>query len=301
MKIAIWGIGFCGKQFKRFCDNSNEYEIIVAFDNCVITQELWNGITTDTPENINNYEFEKIIVTPVDEKVNSSICNQIKELGISESKIIVLYKSDELIKKVRKVSSYDENDPRVSWLREYSHSVYENDICGDVAECGVNRGDFSMYINDYFSDRKLYLFDTFEGFSDKDLATERNFGDKAFIESKFNSDNIFCDSCVDEILERFTYPEKCEIRKGYFPETATGLENEKFCFVNLDMDLYNPQLEGLRFFYDKMVTGGIILLHDYFNEDLPGVKRAVDKFISEREEQIKLVKIDDNCSIAIIR
>lgn len=43
------------------------------------------------------------------------------------------------------------------------------------------------------------------------------------------------------------YPENCEIRKGYFPETAVGVEGP-FCFVSLNADLYQPMLEGINFF-----------------------------------------------------
>jgi len=36
---------------------------------------------------------------------------------------------------------------------------------GSVAEVGVFRGDFAKRLNLLFPDKKLYLFDTFEGFS----------------------------------------------------------------------------------------------------------------------------------------
>ena len=47
----------------------------------------------------------------------------------------------------------------------------------------------------------------------------------------------------------------CLFKKGYFPESAHGID-EKFAFVSLDLDLYKPTLEGLRFFYPKMIKGG---------------------------------------------
>ncbi|MCH5249318.1 MAG: hypothetical protein J1E98_05280 [Lachnospiraceae bacterium] len=54
-----------------------------------------------------------------------------------------------------------------------------------------------------------------------------------------------------------------------------------FCFVNLDLDLYEPTYNGLLFFSKKMVPGGGILVHDYFAEDYKGPREAVDKFVSE--------------------
>lgn len=65
---------------------------------------------------------------------------------------------------------------------------------------------------------------------------------------------------------------ECYCKKRFFPESAEGIQ-DSFCFVNLDMDLYQPMLNGLRFFYDKMEKNGVILLHDYFHEGLQGVKK----------------------------
>ena len=100
-------------------------------------------------------------------------------------------------------------------------------------------------------------------------------------------------------MNRMLHPEKCVLRKGYFPDTAVGL-NDTFCFVNLDMDLYQPMLEGIRFFWENMCPGGIILLHDYFEPQLPGVRRAVADFEQEHGPVCK-APIGDFMSLAIIK
>ena len=86
--------------------------------------------------------------------------------------------------------------------------------------------------------------------------------------------------------------------KGYFPESAKGIK-EKFCFVNLDMDLYAPQLAALKFFSDKMVKGGVILVHDYYNSTFTGTTKAVDEFCSTKDNIIKY-PIGDGLSIALL-
>lgn len=95
-------------------------------------------------------------------------------------------------------------------------------------------------------------------------------------------------------------PQNVIIRKGFFPSTFLGLEEQKFIFVNLDFDLYAPIYAGLELFYPRMVKGGIILIHDYFTEIYHGVKVAVDDF--EKNYNIKLtrVPIGDGISIAIV-
>jgi hypothetical protein len=54
-----------------------------------------------------------------------------------------------------------------------------------------------------------------------------------------------------------------QFRQGYFPETSVGLENEKFSFVMLDVDIYQPSLEVFRFFYPRLTRGGYFFMHDY--------------------------------------
>ncbi|MGB6063944.1 MAG: TylF/MycF/NovP-related O-methyltransferase, partial [Desulfomonilaceae bacterium] len=71
--------------------------------------------------------------------------------------------------------------------------------------------------------------------------------------------------------------------KGYFPESIPqNLNGSRFALVHLDADLYEPTLEGLKFFYSRMSTRGIIVIHDY--NAWPGVRNAVDTFFSDKHE-----------------
>lgn len=71
--------------------------------------------------------------------------------------------------------------------------------------------------------------------------------------------------------------------KGYFPESIPAAFNTlKFAFLHLDADLFEPTLEGLKFFYPRMSAGGILLIHDY-NAWL-GARKAVDEFFADKKE-----------------
>ena len=63
--------------------------------------------------------------------------------------------------------------------------------------------------------------------------------------------------------------------------------------------LYIPQLEGLKWFASRMLQGGVILMHDYFNNDLSGTKKAIDDF--ENKGKFSIVPIGDLRSIALIK
>jgi len=117
-------------------------------------------------------------------------------------------------------------------------------------------------------------FDTFEGFSTNDIKKDLEIGSSdKIMDQKYN----FSDTNEKLVLDRMEYPENCIVKKGYFPETTKGLE-DKFAFVSLDADLYQPMLEGLKYFYPRLEKGGYIFVHDYFSEDFSGVKKAVMEY-----------------------
>lgn len=73
------------------------------------------------------------------------------------------------------------------------------------------------------------------------------------------------------------YPDNCVVRKGWFPESAYGI-SDKFVFVSIDVDLYQPIYAGLEFFFPRLVRGGYIFVHDYNSKKYSGVKAAVREF-----------------------
>lgn len=143
-------------------------------------------------------------------------------------------------------------------------------VPGAAAELGVYRGGFARWINALLPERTLYLFDTFEGFDPAESAEEG----AGFTEAHRNTS-------AEQVLAALPHPERAVIRQGLFPQTAAGLEAERFSLVSLDADLEESTLAGLRFFWPRMSEGGYLLLHDYNNPRLPGVRRALERFEAE--------------------
>jgi hypothetical protein len=46
--------------------------------------------------------------------------------------------------------------------------------------------------------------------------------------------------------------------KGFFPDSAKGEERQVYRFVHLDFDIYESTLKALKFFYSRMVRGGLL-------------------------------------------
>jgi O-methyltransferase len=189
-------------------------------------------------------------------------------------------------------TEYTNEYVRLSQLDLAIHELKSNNVLGDVAEVGVYRGTFASVLNQALPDRKLYLFDTFEGFSpEEEQFDRREFG--------MNAERDFTDTSADFVLKRMPHPDQCIVRKGLFPATAAGLEDCRFCFVSLDADLYEPILAGLEFFFDRLAPGGFIFVHDYNYAAFPGAKRAVLDFSKARG--VPFVPVTDIYGTAIFR
>lgn len=165
-------------------------------------------------------------------------------------------------------------DIRLASLRLIASEINEQKLEGEVAELGVYKGKFASEINRLFPNKKLYLFDTFEGFNSEDVNIENSNG---YSKAKVGD---FSDTNMELVKDKLPYKEQAIFIKGYFPESVKG-ELPSFCFVSLDTDLYKPTYEGLKVFYPKLVKGGMIIIHDYNSTQFPGVKEAVKEFCIE--------------------
>lgn len=225
--------------------------------------------------------------------INSNYALAEKILGKSYSNII--RNRYELIRKNETaetwgrelVADYTKLDyVRIKTFELLSKEIRERKVEGAVAEVGVFKGEFAQYINAAFPEKKCYLFDTFEGFSEKEAADEVQKGQAtgAMIEA-FKGTN------VKIVMDKMKYPEMVEIRKGIFPGTVNGLE-ETFCFVSIDVDFKKSTYDCLCYFYPRMTKGGYIFIHDY-NSPLNGIKKAVMEYEKVQGEILRIIPLSD--------
>lgn len=184
---------------------------------------------------------------------------------------------------------------RINFLKDFSSmDIPVIQPCA-VAEGGVFQGEFAKEINTCFPDFALHLFDTFEGFDPRDIEIEEA---RNFSKEKAHHFNI---TSEDLVRTKLPHPEKAIFHKGYFPETTQGLEELNYLFVNLDFDLYHPTLEGLRYFYPRMIERGVILVDDYFLPGYLGIPNAIHDFETELGHPLVKLPIGDHCGIAIVK
>ena len=161
---------------------------------------------------------------------------------------------------------------RYNTLALLSEEIKKNEVEGNIAELGVFRGDFAKYLNRLFPERKLYLFDTFDGFDPGEQQYEI---EQAYTKKEGFIDNRdFKNTSVEVVLSKMDMPQNCIIKQGRFPETIPENE-EQYALVSVDCDLYLPVLAGIKYFYPRISDGGYLMLHDYNSVDFLGIKEAV--------------------------
>jgi len=188
--------------------------------------------------------------------------------------------------------------------------LIENNIEGDIVECGVWRGGSMMLVANKLLelksiDKKIYLFDTFEGMSepgDKDVAWDKiSAEEKLYNAEKYGERNVWCYSTLEEVknnLNKTAYPEN-EILyvQGKVEDTLPHSAINKISLLRLDTDWYESTKHELECLYDKLEVGGILIIDDYGHWE--GAKKAVDEFIQKRKLKLFLNRIDYTGRLAV--
>lgn len=162
------------------------------------------------------------------------------------------------------------------------------EVPGDFVELGCYKGDTSLMLaevvqkgasfssSDGHSEttlKRLWIYDSFEGLPEKGEKDESVLGEE------FTSGALFVTK--REVKERFLRAglKVPMIKKGWFKELESSDLPEKIAFSFIDGDFYESIRDGLFLVQDKMADGSVIIVHDYNNPALPGVKTAVDEWI----------------------
>ena len=178
-------------------------------------------------------------------------------------------------------------------------------VSGDYVEFGCYRGDTSLLLAEMLrkdaifdelveksvekSAKKLWIYDSFEGLPEKSEKDESEVG------KDFRQGELMVTK--REVKARFLragLPVPI-IKKAWFNELTEVDLPEKIAFAFLDGDLYESIKDSLKLVENKMSDGGVIIVHDYNNPALPGVVKAVDEWLRDKN-----MEIERNGSLAVI-
>lgn len=168
-------------------------------------------------------------------------------------------------------------------LRELE-KVLTGDVIGDVVEFGCYVGTTSVPLGARLqqTDRKLYVYDSFEGLPEKTGQDESPAG------LQFITGELLASK--KQLIKNFkqAHVPLPHITKAWFSDVREEQVPETIAFAYLDGDYYRSILDPLRLIWPKLSPGAIILVDDYTNEALPGASRAVDEWLRHHPATIRV-------------
>jgi len=160
---------------------------------------------------------------------------------------------------------------------------------GAFVECGVWRGGSAFLMADllrraHVHDRKVWLFDSFEGLPEPKEIDGR--AASAYAAEKDSPANYYnCSASLEEVKETARHLELApytECVKGWFAQTLPSTRERvgPIALLRIDADWHDSVRCCLDQLYDQVVPGGLITFDDYYIWE--GCTIAIHEFLGER-------------------
>lgn len=183
---------------------------------------------------------------------------------------------------------------RLTSLQHCVETVVENDVPGDLVECGVWRGGASILMRAVLSaygdeKRSVWLCDSFEGVpppdtahyeADKGINLHRAAGVLAVSEAQVRS-NFEHYGLLDDRV-RFI--------PGWFKDTLQDAPIDRISVLRLDGDLYESTIQALDALYPRLSSGGFCIIDDYHAID--ACRQAVADYRTAHGVTAEIEEID---------
>ena len=184
--------------------------------------------------------------------------------------------------------------------------LYSLGLPGARAECGVFTGMSALLmcraarsrIADY-DGRDLHLIDSFKGISQP--GTEDRIDVRKTPHGDIENGSVYAAGAlstpVDAVRQSMLEYSGVQIHEGWIPAVFSALPDTQWSFAHLDVDLYEPTLASLEYFYPRLVSKGVIICDDYGAPLFPGAHRAWDEFCATNK--IPYVVLDTGQSVLL--
>jgi hypothetical protein len=186
--------------------------------------------------------------------------------------------------------------------------VVRSGVPGDIVECGVWRGGSIMaaalrLLELGCTDRRLWLYDTFEGMTppaevDRDY---RNRPASDLLQSSDRASNYWAVSGLPSVKDAVFgtgYPHHHFVFvEGRVEDTLPASAPERIAILRLDTDWFASTYHELTHLYPRLVEGGVLIVDDYGHWQ--GARKAVDRYCAEHGLSLLLHRIDYTGRIAI--
>ncbi|HMJ91500.1 MAG TPA: TylF/MycF/NovP-related O-methyltransferase [Candidatus Acidoferrum sp.] len=190
--------------------------------------------------------------------------------------------------------------------------VVDNNIDGDIVECGVWRGGSMMAVIKRLQqmkrgDRELYLYDTFAGMTAPTEKDTTKFGpktaDETFREMQVQSGvNRWCLATLEEVTQNLSTTgydqKKIHFIKGPVDKTLPlHMPGGDIALLRLDTDFYDSTKHELEHLFPRLRSGGVLIVDDYGHWE--GQRAAVDEYFKAHGIRMLLNRIDYSARIGV--
>ncbi len=163
---------------------------------------------------------------------------------------------------------------------------------GDFVECGVDTGILSSIVcqrTDFNTHKRdFYLLDSFEGMELDQLTP-----DEIQQNAQSNLYNIYKQGYQNnsattfEILKsKIDQFQNIHIIKGYIPETLEHIKTDTIAYLSIDLNAVFPEMATIKFLWDRLTVGAVILLDDYTFSGHAPQKNAWNSFAQDYHQSI---------------
>ena len=186
---------------------------------------------------------------------------------------------------------------RLTSLQHCIETVLQDDVPGDLVECGVWRGGASILMRAVLAaygdeKRNVWLCDSFEGVPPPD---EEN-----YVADKIPRFNLglhhaapvlaVTQEQVKANFERYgLLDDQVRFIPGWFKDTLHKAPIEQISVLRLDGDLYESTIQALEPLYPKLSRGGYCIIDDY---NLEYCRKAVADYRSQHGITAEIIDID---------
>lgn len=157
---------------------------------------------------------------------------------------------------------------------------------GDIAECGCFRGLSSHLLlsrlkraDPRYAGRGYHVFDSFEGLSEPTAADLVTSDGAAAERVRRMCRRGWFAAPVEVVRAGLAEFSEVSYHPGWIPASFEGLPERRYRFVHLDLDLHDPTLCALEYFFPRLVAGAIVVCDDYA---WPGERKAVEDFCARQ-------------------
>ena len=183
--------------------------------------------------------------------------------------------------------------------------INKENINGSIVECGVWKGGCCMWMlycqKKYNMDRKIYLYDTFEGMTKPDsikddkkaLEIYNNILNKNYNRGydDWHKENKWAFAPIDYVknnINSIKYKDDNIIYvKGDVCKTLDKTIPTKISILRLDTDWYNSTKKELDILFPLVSKNGYIIIDDYYA--WKGSRTAADEFIKTNKKNVEII------------